>query len=106
MRIQKQTRQYLHDPQLAVLANALRTIALTQTQEDRIAVRSLDTLKNVSFFPDQVTCRVRLCFSGKQCVIGITDNLVKAARFADMAKVFFWPYRLRDVRPPTIDELN
>lgn len=49
---------------------------------------------------------VRLSLGRTQHVIGVTSSLAKAARFSDMAKVFFWPYRSQKARALVNEDYN
>lgn len=57
-------------------------------------------LRNVTMFQDRKTYRVRIYIGGALRLVGITKILEDAARFADMATLFFWPYRIRRGHPP------
>lgn len=107
--MEKISRSYSNDPILTELANGVRYLPMEISQEEQHTFHQKmreGELKNVSFFADFRTYRVRIYLGGKQRTIGITDNGYKAARFADMARLFFWPYRLRDARPPGEGDMN
>lgn len=97
------------DTDLTLLANQLDLLAFELSEADIMQFQELvelRLLKNVSMYVGGRTFRVRLCIGGKQHVIGVTRNGPNAARYADMARLFFWPYRLRDKRLPEDSEFN
>lgn len=97
------------DEDLTALSNQLEYLTFELTEADHVQfseLQQLGSLKNVSLYLGGRTFRVRLCIGGKQHVIGITRKGANAARFADMARLFFWPYRLRDKRLPEDSEFN
>jgi len=49
---------------------------------------------------------VRVSLNGIQYVVGRTSSPETAMRFADMAQMYFWPYRTRRARPPVNNQLN
>lgn len=97
------------DTELTLLANQLELLAFELSDADVLKFQELSetqTLQNVAAYVGGRTFRVRLCVGGKQHVIGITRNGPNAARYADMARLFFWQYRLRDRRLPEDWEFN
>lgn len=97
------------DTDLTTLANQLDLLAFELSEGDVLKFQELSethTLQNVALYLGGRTFRVRLCVGGRQHVIGITRNGPNAARYADMARLFFWPYRLRDKRLPEDWEFN
>lgn len=101
--------RYVADPTLAGLAICLKGVNFDTTLEDhREFVQAIiqDRARNVSCCPDGKTYRVRMYIGGKQRTIGLTEVPANAARFADMARIFFWPYRLRDCREPSLADMN
>lgn len=97
------------DEDLTALSNQLEYLTFELTEADHVQfseLQQLCSLKNVSVYLGGRTFRVRLCIGGKQHVIGITRKGANAARFADMARLFFWPYRMRDKRLPEDSEFN
>lgn len=100
---------YVADPTLAELANQLKLIQFDIEPEERedFFQASLDgRLRNISVFQDRKTYRIRMYIGGKQRFLGATTNGPAAARFADMARIFFWPYRQRDCREPVLTDMN
>lgn len=93
------------DPTLARLAATLRYIIFDIDETEREDFRHTPKF-NISIFPNSRTWRVRLFLAGKRCVVGTTDDGPSAARFADAARLFFWPYRARNAHPPTEADMN
>lgn len=101
--------QYAADPALVSLAASLKNIHFDIEPEDvtQFLQAQMDgRTRNISFCPDGKTYRVRLYLGGKQRLLGLTLSGPTAARFADMARIFFWPYRLRDCREPLASDMN
>lgn len=98
------------DEDLTALSNQLEHLTFELTEADHAQfseLQQLGSLKNVSLYMGSGrTFRVRLCIGGKQHVIGVTRKGPNAARFADMARLYFWPYRMRDKRLPEDSEFN
>lgn len=99
------SRLYSNDEALTAMANELEFISFAMSQEDIDYFKELERNPpydgrpiNVFPYPGHGAYRVRLCLGGKVRTIGITKNGPNAARFADMAKLFFWPFRLRAIR--------
>lgn len=102
-------RIYSADPTLASYAACLKNIRFEHDPADRQDVfeRAMEgNLRNISMFQDRKTYRVRLYIGGAVRTVGITTVLEDAARFADMAVLFFWPYRIRRGHPPGISCMN
>lgn len=99
-------RDYSCDPALTAMANSLPAIDFGIEPDERASFFQLESWRNVSFFRDKKTYRVRLYIGGKARIIGITLDGPSAARFADAARFFFWQYRLRDCRPPCETDMN
>lgn len=101
--------QYAADPMLVSLAASLKDIHFDIEPEDVtdfLQAQMDDRTRNISFCPDGKTYRVRMYLGGKQRLLGLTLSGPTAARFADMARIFFWPYRLRDCREPLASDMN
>lgn len=93
------------DPTLARLAAKLRHLVFDIDQTEIEDFRFTPKF-SISIFPNSRTWRVRLFLAGKRCVVGTTDDGPSAARFADAARLFFWPYRARNAHPPTEADMN
>lgn len=107
--IKTRQRRYVFDPTLASLASQLKLIHFDVDEDERADFfqRMIDgRARNVSCFMDGKTYRVRLYLGGKQRFIGATTNGPAAARFADMARLYFWTYRQRDCREPVLTDMN
>lgn len=94
-----------NDPQLLELANALQHVDFGVDPSDRFTMYD-HPMRNVTMFPNRPLFRVRFYLKGANRTIGITPCGVSAMRFADMARVHFWRFRQRDVRPPTDADMN
>ena len=99
-----------NDQKLFELANKLRNddiftqySALKDEAEDTWRA---DELRNVTLMRDGKTFAVKLYIGGVQRIIGYTENLTNACRFADMARWHFAYYRTRDRRLPVDSDLN
>lgn len=102
-------RNYSSDQDLTDLANQVDLLTFELKEADYVTFQErfqAGTLINVSMFPDGKTFRVRFCLGGRQRVLGLTKRGPEAAKFADLAKLFFWPYRLRCVRLPDEADFN
>jgi len=108
------THHRASDPTLSVIAKRLSTLAwaspLTEEekltavhcQKDFAAKRHL-----VVMMPDFKTWAVRMYLAGAQRTLGhCQGDIEPALRFADMARMFFWPYRVRGCAEPTDVFLN
>lgn len=93
------------DPGLARLASMLRHLVFDIDEIEREDFRSR-TMLNVSLYPNSRTWRVRLFLAGKRVIVGTTQDGPSAARYADAARLFFWPYRTRSAHPPTEADMN
>jgi hypothetical protein len=109
-------RKALH-PTLLAMARELQALEfaspLTEEENAHLKANALRPPKNYSVLPraGQVYTMVRMSFLGKNTTLGLLtgsgpDSRAKASRFADMCRAKFWPYKLRDRRPPTADDLN
>lgn len=97
------------DPRLTELAHQIEYLHFELNEEEVEHFHYLfanNELKNLTLFRNRRTFRVRLYLGGKQHILGISNNGPQAAAFADLVRLFFWPYRIRDARPPTDEDLN
>jgi len=111
--------KYAKDPGLNELAAKLKTL----TWIHPIPADEADTLyrdataptssegayrSHVSPMPNYVDWAVRMYLGGEQRTLGLakTKELPYALRFADMAQMYFWKYRVRGAAPPTEQQLN
>lgn len=93
------------DPTLARLAAGLRYLIFDIDETEREDFYNTPKF-NISIFPNSRTWRVRLFLAGRRCVVGTTDDGPTAARYADAARLFFWPYRARNAHSPTEADMN
>ena len=98
------------DTELHQLANELKGITFDDPHDGLLSeaedlLRTND-LRNVILMKDGKTLAVRMYVGGKQRTIGLTQDLLAACRFADMARMRFWFYRTRDTREPVRSDLH
>lgn len=97
------------DTALQRLANDLRDVDWSDHEhrfDEANELLAVDELRNVSLMKDGKTFAVRLYCCGGKHVIGRSQDLVAACRFADMARMRFWVFRTRDCREPVRSDLN
>jgi len=94
------------DPTLNSLAHELEDVAFMAPAHDFADREPGDDHPRVFLMPNQKTWAVRMFLGGTHRCIGYSDDLTKACRFADMAAMRFWKYRVRGAHPPTDIELN
>jgi len=104
-------RTYVADPQMNQIAKRLGTLkwqeplsADEQAQEHEPA----STFRRVALLPDLKTWVVRIYLGGAQRTLGYTREAspLSAMRFADMAMMYLWIYRVRGAHEPSDHELN
>lgn len=101
----KNTRKINTDPILAGLANRLNGDITFEGLEPYAEERfDFQLPPYISWCKVRNLFRVRMCLGGKNRVLGVTPNLAAAARYADAARLYFWPFRLRGVHVPTDNE--
>lgn len=66
----------------------------------------VEDLRRIKLSTNLKTYHVRYFIGGKYRIIGYTDNLTAACRYADMAEWRFWKYRTRDAHPPADSDLH
>lgn len=90
--------QIPNDPKLNALARQLDGFTQWDTgRNDQVYLdkRKASTLRNAYYATQNCKWFVKLSLSGKQYILGITENGYSAVRFADACLVRFWPYRKR-----------
>lgn len=108
--------RYAKDPALTKLANELKSIAFTAAPdlESDTSEKLEHFARGVGDYPFRLvysmpnfrTWAVRLFLGGSVRTIGYTDNLCAACRFADMAALRFWKYKIRGACEPLDANLN
>lgn len=101
--------RHASDPVLHQLANELKDIEFDHDDGLRLQAEELlqnNDLNHIYLMKDAKTFAVRLFIGGRQRVIGLTEDLTAACRFADMARMRFWIYRTRDAREPVESDLH
>jgi hypothetical protein len=104
-------------PTLLAMARTLQSIEfaspLTEEENAQLKANAMRPQKNITLLPgsEGASICIRMSFLGRNRNLGVVigaswENRCKAARFADMCRVKFWPYKMRDRRPPRADELN
>lgn len=103
------------DPDLNEMANQLKEVQFTPNADLDVAFKEMDRLfysggewpfRGVNLMPDQTTWSVRLYIGGEQRRIGATTNGCHACRFADLALLTFWKYRIRGASEPLDAHMN
>lgn len=103
------------DPTLNALGAELKNLPIQHSLEIRERFQELDReyirghgweFRNVNIMPDQQTWAVRLYLGGEQRRLGVTTCGITACRFADMALMHFWKYRIRGASEPLDTHLN
>lgn len=103
------------DPILNMLANELRDIKMEQADDlvsmtkerfRELAKGGEYPFRLVYTMPNFKTWSVRLYLGGGTHYIGYTEDLTTACRFADMAQMRFWKYRIRGACEPVQANLN
>ncbi len=100
------------DPYLAELAKQLSGITFPVTDYHTEVLDVLkrgepgEGMRNVIVMFYGRVWGVRMFLGGKQRVIGQTTSLMDALRFADMARMKFWVYRIRHACEPMHSDLN
>lgn len=108
--------RYAKDPGLTQLANQLKELTFTAAPDlESDTSEKLEHLARgqgeypfrlVYSMPNFRTWAVRLFLGGSVRTIGYTDNLCAACRFADMAALRFWKYKIRGACEPLDANLN
>jgi hypothetical protein len=109
-------RRAVH-PTLLAMAKELQGLEfaspLTEEENQQLMGRMYHPPKNLTVLPSAggVSLFVRMSFQGRNTNLGVVTgsdwaNRCKASRYADMCRVKFWPYKMRDRRPPRADDLN
>lgn len=108
--------RYAKDPELNTLANELKSLPFTAAPDlesdarERYEILAREQgdypFRLVYQMPNVRTWVVRLYLGGAIRTIGYTDNLTNACRFADMAALRFWKYRIRGACEPLDANLN
>lgn len=107
--------RHTKDPGLNAYAVELKNLPIQHPQELQDRFKEIDSdfirgdgwgFRNVYIMPDQRTWAVRLYLNGEQRRIGATECGVTACRFADMALMHFWKYRIRGASEPLDTHLN
>jgi hypothetical protein len=104
-------------PTLTAMARQLQALEfaspLTPDEDAHLRRFMYSPPKNLAVIPraGQTYLMVRMSFQGKNTTLGqLTgadwNSRAKASRFADMCRAKFWPYKMRDRRPPTAEDLN
>jgi hypothetical protein len=101
------------DTELAEIANTLDSddypsfeIPLSDHLRDNVASLARQRIVKGANRLSLTQWMVRASINGIQYVVGRTSNPETAMRFADMAQMYFWPYRTRQARPPVNNQLN
>lgn len=108
--------RYAKDPELNTLANELKSVPFTAAPDlDSDVQERFEILARgqgeypfrlVYQMPNFRTWAVRLYLGGAIRTIGYTENPTHACRFADMAALRFWKYRIRGACEPLDAHLN
>jgi len=102
---------YAADAQLNELAHTLDTIHFPVDQEHTERYQLLlraglgDNFRNTTPRGGKAW-GARFFLGGQNRIVGISTNHLKVCRFADMAAVRFWVYKVRSAAPPTEVDLN
>jgi len=103
------------DPDLNLIARRLLDIQWQTELDDHEKIECRDRSTNndlprhlLSPMPDLRTWSVRMFMGGAQRVLGYVKgpDLTTGLRFADMAKMYFWKYKVRGAHEPGNLELN
>lgn len=103
------------DTELNALANGLRVIKFTEAPDlDAITLERFNAwgrsaecpFRFVGQMPNMKVFVVKMYLGGKKRIIGYTENLTAACRFADMAQMRLWKYRIRGASEPVDADLN
>lgn len=101
------------DPGLNVLANQLKLVEWRTPLVDSEAARVSALLMkdrpgfHITLLPDAKTWVVRSYLGGDTWTIGLIEkNPETACRFADMAQLYFWKYRVRGAAEPDASRFN
>lgn len=104
------------DPQLSALAKELKDLNFSESPERESDADEMDkefmrsgtrSWRNVGILPSAINAwAVQIYLGGALRSIGFTNKFCDALRFADMAAMRFWIYRIRGSHQPTDNELN
>jgi hypothetical protein len=99
------------DPELTKLARKLMAVEMQDEGcvlegESTEILNDSRSLRYVQLMPNMKTWAVRLYVGGLNRIIGFSNRLSTALRYADMAAMTFWPYRIRGACEPVDADLN
>lgn len=106
---------YAKDPELNLLANRLKDLEwvnpLYEGEQDqaRAVVMDMHAKRHLVVpLPNLTSWAVRMYLGGEQRTLGLVNskNIEAGLRFADMARQYFWKYRVRACAPPEEFDLN
>lgn len=106
---------YAKDPELNLLANRLKDLEwvnpLSEGEQDqaREVVTTPGAKRHLVVpLPNLTSWAVRMYLGGEQRTLGLVNskNIEAGLRFADMAREYFWKYRVRAAAPPEELDLN
>lgn len=104
-------RIYAADPHLNELAHTLNSIHFPTDEAHSDRYQSLlhsgpgDNFHNTTPRGGKAWA-ARFFLGGQNRIVGIAKNHLQVCRFADMAAVRFWVYKVRNAAPPIDAELN
>lgn len=106
---------YAKDPELNLLANRLKDLEwvnpLSEGEQDqaREVVTTPGAKRHLVVpLPNLTSWAVRMYLGGEQRTLGLVNSksIEAGLRFADMAREYFWKYRVRAAAPPEELDLN